>query len=156
MIKLNKSAGFSLVELMIVVAIMAILAAIAIPSYLRFQIRARESEARMNLAAIRTCESAYKAEEDAFIAGVANPAAWVAGPGATKAIAWDAGVAGWDDIGFLPDGDVRYQYTVAATTNINIDYTATAVGDVDGDSTSVTFTVTEAQAKPAKAPADAY
>ena len=156
MIKLSKASGFSLVELMIVVAIMAILAAIAIPSYLRFQIRARESEARINLAAVRTCEEAYKAENDAYIACTANPSAWAAGAAATKPISWDTGVAGWDDIGFEPDGDVRYQYAVAETTNINLDYTATARGDVDGDGTAAVFTVTDANAKPTKSPSDAY
>ena len=155
---LSKSMGFSLVELMIVVAIMAILAAIAIPSFMRFQIKAREAEARVNLGGTRICEKAYKAEHDEYIACPANPAAWAAGAGATKPIPWDAGQAGWDDIGFEPDGDVRYQYAVAAgaSGSINTSYSATATGDVDGDNTSVTFTVTNAVSKPTKAPAGEY
>ncbi len=58
--------GFTLVELMIVVAIIGILAAIAIPNFLRFQARAKQSEAKTNLKAIFTGQKSFYAERDAY------------------------------------------------------------------------------------------
>jgi type IV pilus assembly protein PilA len=46
--------GFTLIELMIVVAIIGILAAIAIPNFVRFQARARQSEVSVNLKSLFT------------------------------------------------------------------------------------------------------
>jgi type IV pilus assembly protein PilA len=54
--------GFTLIELMIVVAIIGILAAIAIPNFVKFQCKAKQSEAKTALKAIYTVELAYTGE----------------------------------------------------------------------------------------------
>jgi len=54
--------GFTLIELMIVVAIIGILAAIAIPNFLRFQAKSRTSEAKTNLKAIYIAQNTYYGE----------------------------------------------------------------------------------------------
>ena len=61
-LKLKGQKGFTLIELMIVVAIIGILAAIAIPNFLQYQLKSRQSEAKTNLQAIKTSEVAFQAE----------------------------------------------------------------------------------------------
>ena len=73
--KLQQSKkGFTLIELMIVVAIIGILAAIAIPNFLRFQAKSKQSEAKTNLGGIFTAEIAYFGEKNVF--GDLNVVSW--------------------------------------------------------------------------------
>lgn len=60
--KLNNKAGFTLIELMIAVAIIGILAAVAVPNFQKFQARARQSSARTELSGIYTAEQGFFAE----------------------------------------------------------------------------------------------
>jgi type IV pilus assembly protein PilA len=64
--RLRNRKGFTLIELMIVVAIIGILAAIAIPNFLKFQAKSKQSEAKTNLKAIFTAETSYFGENNLY------------------------------------------------------------------------------------------
>jgi type IV pilus assembly protein PilA len=81
---LRSKKGFTLIELMIVVAIIGILAAIAIPNFLKFQAKSKQSEAKSNLGAIYTGEISYYGEANRY--------------------------GNFDQINWSPSGSPRYHY----------------------------------------------
>lgn len=140
MMRTSSKRGFTLIELMIVVAIIGILAAIAIPNFVSMQLRAKRSELPTNLDGIRTAEKAYVNEWDAYTTVAAKPATLPSKNqldfGATFGDGGD-----WDLMGWVADGKVRGQYKVNAITGTSTgqNFSATAVSDIDGDSKSGYF-----------------
>ncbi len=115
----KRREGFSLVELMVVVAIIAILAAIAVPQYKKYQLKAKTSEARVNIGAIRSMEEAYSVENDYYV--LTN---WAPGkiPGVAPGKFAENGTNnGFDIIGFAPSGKVYYSYAVLNSGNSTAD-----------------------------------
>jgi type IV pilus assembly protein PilA len=134
--KSNK--GFTLIELMIVVAIIGILAAIAIPNFLRFQLKAKSSEGKVNIAAIRTAEESFQAEFGAYVSvPVQNPATInaVKQPFVTGTTLNAAG-ANFETLGWAPEGQVFFQYAVAFAAATPTAYTITATADIDANTTN--------------------
>jgi type IV pilus assembly protein PilA len=125
----RRQEGFTLIELMIVVAIIGILAAIAIPNFLTYQLKSRQAEAKTNLQAIKTSEVAFQAERGCYVGitaeGVAAPVAgtktvpytWGGGfiptaPGALWCLTGGVFTGTFADIGFKATGNVMYLYGV--------------------------------------------
>jgi type IV pilus assembly protein PilA len=152
--QLKGQKGFTLIELMIVVAIIGILAAIAIPNFLSYQARSRQAEARTNLGAVFVSEVAFFGENNQYssfstigytLAGVTNRYTYrspnAAGTGASSgtqgADLYHTG-AGSNAAGGTNDADGAAVALSAAALPIAPaagGFTATASGSVDGDPT---------------------
>ena len=126
--------GFTLLELMIVVAIIGILASTAIALFQNQQLRAKRTEAMTNLEAIAKMQTAYFGENGSHPAVIPVPL----GPPGLKQN-WDAAsTAAFGTLGFSAEGSVFYVYDTnssggACACPSNACFTASAYGDSDRD-----------------------
>jgi prepilin-type N-terminal cleavage/methylation domain-containing protein len=126
--------AFTLVELMIVVAIIGLLAAIAVPGFVEMQMRAKRAELSPNVQSIKSSEIAYEAAMDGFLSLAQAPSAL---PGKTK-VDW-VGNPDFTELGWAPDGGVRGCYSV---TTSGSDFVVLGKMDADGDSITAEYTAT--------------
>jgi type IV pilus assembly protein PilA len=127
-----RKGGFTLIELMIVVAIIGILAAIAIPNFLRFQLKAKTSEGKTNIAAIRTAEQSYYSEFGGYVSSQGDSGRSGAPSGAVKGVFDGTTALGFDTIGWSPEGQVYFVYSVASSDGTGMLVTADADIDANG------------------------
>lgn len=110
--------GFSLVELMVVVAIIGILAAIAVPQMSKFQAKARQSEAKTQLTALFTAEKAFFQEYSAYHSN-------------------------FRAVGFSPEGQIRYNVGFGSAPAAGVNASA-ATGYNGGLTDDANFRTTKA------------
>ena len=109
--------GFTLIELMIVVGIIGILVAIAAPNFAKYQSKARQSEAKIALAAIYGAEKSFYSEYSAYLSSL-------------------------DGVGYAPEGNKRF-YNVGfagAHTTAPSGYSGTLTGNANFASVNNPFT----------------
>lgn len=151
--RFQKEEGFTLIELMIVVAIIGILAAIAVPNFLTMQLRAKRSEVPLNLSGVQTAEQAYFHEYGEYKAAAVQPR-----PDAdldTKTTAWNGTAPGFDDIGWEPDGKLYGNLLVDSVSASPPSFSSTGKCDVDNDGALAEYTATH-EAKPVITANDVY
>lgn len=130
----HRHHGFSLVELMIVVAIIGVLAAIAIPNFMKYQARAKQSEAKSNLVALHTGEMAYFAENNSYIDDFNAIGFGVTG--SSQRYYYELGNS---SLGTLPPGCTASTLDAVSSSG----FTAVAIGNIDGDPTCDVWTIDE-------------
>lgn len=140
--------GFTLIELMIVVAIIGILAAVAIPLFMDYMKRSKRTEASLQLNKIGKDQKVFYAEHSNFSVGTAATLPGKPGAGGccggpnnhcVPEVAAFRADAVWNNIGFEIEQPTLFYYGYTGEIS---NFVATATGDLDCDGKEIVFTLT--------------
>jgi len=146
--------GFTLIELMIVVAIIGILAAVAIPAFMKYIRRSKTVEATMNVRKLFDSSVSYYEGEHADVAGAILAKQFPGSVGPSPGVNLCCGqpgdkcqpaptnfdTSGWAALNFSVDDPFYYWYQYVSTgTDTGATFQAYAYGNLDCDTTYSTF-----------------
>jgi len=136
----SRILGFTLIELMIVVAIVAFLSVIAVPNFFKFLAKAKRSEAYMNLASIYTAQKAYWAEHGHYSKNLSGPngIGWkpegYSGGGKNERFYYTYGFCDGIEGQNYFTGKLEGSHVLLSMTKADKEgFVIGAVGDIDGD-----------------------
>jgi len=141
----EKKTSFGLIAIVVIaggslvcVAFIGILAAIAIPAFVRYTRQAKTSEARSNIRAMALSEASYYEERTSLVtsAGPVPPS-----PGPTKQLPAFSSDPGFSALGFAPSDPVYFSYAITPDPAVPGGAILRANGDLDGDGSLSTFEV---------------
>ncbi|MFH0925631.1 MAG: type II secretion system protein [bacterium] len=121
---LESKKGFTLIELSVVISIMGILAALAVPNFMRFIEKAKETEARTNLPLIYALQMKHKLHNGSFFSCPPNP------PNIPEQKSKWQDDPDWERLGFDDLIETYFQYEVVSDSNSFTAY-ARRKGDLD-------------------------
>lgn len=162
MLTTSKQQGFTLIELMVVVVIVGILAAFAIPNFLRYRAQAMQAEARSNLAGIFVAETSFFSERKEY--GNFTDVGFAVAEGGTNRYTYRTGLGLGAGLGSNGGnlcgaagscdtiqtkspavGTITFTGAVGIAMTSSAGFTATAAADLDSDMTHDGWYVNDAK-----------
>ena len=113
---MKRKSGFTLIEMLITIAVMGAIVMIALPQYSKYVAKSRQQDAKAQLMAVQQAQEIYKLQYGTYTTVTANLSGWKA-----------------------TSGRYTFAVTAAAATTFN----ASATGNIDGDATDDVWTINQ-------------
>jgi prepilin-type N-terminal cleavage/methylation domain-containing protein len=119
--EMKRKSGFTLIEMLITIAVMGAIAVIALPQYSKYVAKSRQQDAKGQLMAIRQAQEVYKLQYGSYTTATVGLSGWV---------------------------NTLGSYTFAITAADTTTFSASATGNIDGDATLDVWTIDQDGAMP--------
>lgn len=132
----TNNKGFTLIELMVSVAILGVLSTLAMPTYLNMQLRTKRAELPLIVTSIRNAEFTYHQEWSSYVVSKPLNTGVPQSAPDTYSHEWPTSGESWESfkhIGFKPEVKLYGVYMVTSTDTKSV-FNVSGKTDIDGDS----------------------